>query len=210
MDEKSPLGGEFSSIKEKGVTVSSNSLKSGGEGEIRTPGTLLTYTRFPIVLLRPARTPLHSVIDHRSKPNTCIAASKELQAKKSKCGQIVANFLVSGGISDICSHRYLLPSHCKGLRAKLAWARQPVGCSHPCVLCLSYCPCRSCRAALAVPLLPCCPCCCFGRVQKAAGKQGPPSVYRAGLAVQSNQCANAASRPCALCLSSRLRGGAFW
>ena len=31
---------------------------SGGEGEIRTLGTLLTYTRFPIVLLRPARTPL--------------------------------------------------------------------------------------------------------------------------------------------------------
>ena len=61
--------------KQKGVTVSSNPLKSGGEGEIRTPGTLLTYTRFPIVLLRPARTPLHSVINHRSKPNTCIAAS---------------------------------------------------------------------------------------------------------------------------------------
>ena len=33
-------------------------LLAGGEGEIRTPGTLLTYTRFPIVLLRPARTPL--------------------------------------------------------------------------------------------------------------------------------------------------------
>lgn len=32
-------------------------LKSGGEGEIRTPGGV-THTRFPIVLLRPARTPL--------------------------------------------------------------------------------------------------------------------------------------------------------
>ena len=45
----------------KGVTFYSNPLKSGGEGEIRTPGTLLTYTRFPIVLLRPARTPLRNV-----------------------------------------------------------------------------------------------------------------------------------------------------
>ena len=42
----------------KGLTVSSKPLKYGGEGEIRTLGTLLTYTRFPIVLLRPARTPL--------------------------------------------------------------------------------------------------------------------------------------------------------
>lgn len=33
---------------------------AGGEGEIRTLGTLLTYTRFPIVLLRPARTPLRA------------------------------------------------------------------------------------------------------------------------------------------------------
>lgn len=30
----------------------------GGEAEIRTPGALLTLTRFPIVLLQPARTPL--------------------------------------------------------------------------------------------------------------------------------------------------------
>ena len=48
--------------KKKGLLFFSNPLKSGGEGEIRTPGTLLTYTRFPIVLLRPARTPLHSVL----------------------------------------------------------------------------------------------------------------------------------------------------
>ena len=33
---------------------------SGGEEEIRTLGTLLTYTRFPIVLLRPTRTPLRA------------------------------------------------------------------------------------------------------------------------------------------------------
>ena len=32
--------------------------KSGGEAGIRTPDTLLRHTRFPIVLLRPARTPL--------------------------------------------------------------------------------------------------------------------------------------------------------
>ena len=32
--------------------------KSGGEAGIRTPDTLLGHTRFPIVLLRPARTPL--------------------------------------------------------------------------------------------------------------------------------------------------------
>ncbi len=32
----------------------------GGEGEIRTPGRGLADTRFPIVLLRPSRTPLHS------------------------------------------------------------------------------------------------------------------------------------------------------
>ena len=31
---------------------------SGGEAGIRTPDTLLAHTRFPIVLLRPARTPL--------------------------------------------------------------------------------------------------------------------------------------------------------
>ncbi len=43
----------------KGITFYSNPLKSfGGEGEIRTPGGV-THTRFPIVLLRPARTPLH-------------------------------------------------------------------------------------------------------------------------------------------------------
>ncbi len=32
----------------------------GGEEEIRTLGTRLTYTRFPIVLLRPTRTPLRT------------------------------------------------------------------------------------------------------------------------------------------------------
>ena len=32
--------------------------KDGGEAGIRTPDTLLRHTRFPIVLLRPARTPL--------------------------------------------------------------------------------------------------------------------------------------------------------
>ena len=32
---------------------------TGGEMGIRTPDTLLAYTRFPIVLLRPARTTLH-------------------------------------------------------------------------------------------------------------------------------------------------------
>lgn len=45
----------------KGITFYSNPLKSfGGEGEIRTPGGV-THTRFPIVLLRPARTPLHKL-----------------------------------------------------------------------------------------------------------------------------------------------------
>ncbi len=34
---------------------------SGGEMGIRTPDTLLAHTRFPIVLLRPARTSLHCV-----------------------------------------------------------------------------------------------------------------------------------------------------
>ena len=34
-------------------------LFCGGESGIRTHGTLVTYTRFPIVLLRPARTSLH-------------------------------------------------------------------------------------------------------------------------------------------------------
>ena len=33
----------------------------GGEQGIRTLETLLTFTRFPIVLLRPARTTLHTV-----------------------------------------------------------------------------------------------------------------------------------------------------
>ncbi len=37
-----------------------SSVKTGGEGEIRTPGTGLGYTRFPIVLLRPSRTPLRA------------------------------------------------------------------------------------------------------------------------------------------------------
>ena len=32
--------------------------KNGGEGGIRTRGRLVTYTRFPSVLLKPARTPL--------------------------------------------------------------------------------------------------------------------------------------------------------
>ena len=35
-------------------------MHGGGEEEIRTLGTLLTYTRFPIVLLRPTRTPLRA------------------------------------------------------------------------------------------------------------------------------------------------------
>ena len=32
--------------------------KNGGEGGIRTRGRLVIYTRFPSVLLKPARTPL--------------------------------------------------------------------------------------------------------------------------------------------------------
>ena len=110
----------------KGLLFSSNPLKSGGEGEIRTPGTLLTYTRFPIVLLRPARTPLHSVNNHRSKPNTCIAASKELQAKKSNMGRLLQFFLSAGG-----QQRLLAVIVRKCLRAKRAWARQPAGYSPP-------------------------------------------------------------------------------
>ena len=35
------------------------SIWFGGESGIRTHGTLEAYTRFPIVLLRPARTSLH-------------------------------------------------------------------------------------------------------------------------------------------------------
>ena len=112
----------YASPKQKGVTVSSNPLKSGGEGEIRTPGTLLTYTRFPIVLLRPARTPLHSVINHRSKPNTCIAAIKELQAKKSNMGRLLQIFFVCRG-----QQRPPAVIVGKGLRAKMAWARQHAG-----------------------------------------------------------------------------------
>ena len=115
----------------KGLLFSSNPLKSGGEGEIRTPGTLLTYTRFPIVLLRPARTPLHSVNNHRSKPNTCIAASKELQAKKSNMGRLLQFFLSAGG-----QQRPPAVIVRKCLRAKRAWVRQPgeclpAGCSPP-------------------------------------------------------------------------------
>ena len=103
--------------KQKGVTVSSNPLKSGGEGEIRTPGTLLTYTRFPIVLLRPARTPLHSVIVHRSKPNTCIAASKELQAKKSNMGRLLQIFWSAGASVPAAIIVW------QRLAGKRAWAR---------------------------------------------------------------------------------------
>ena len=180
----------YASPKQKGVTVSSNPLKSGGEGEIRTPGTLLTYTRFPIVLLRPARTPLHSVIVHRSKPNICIAASKELQAKKSNMGRLLQIFWSAG------YHRMAKACGQEGL-GKVAWmfAALVAPSCHAVfgVLYLQYCP--------AVPLWPC---------AESWGKQGPPSVCRAGLVVQSGQCANAASRPCALCLSFRLRGGAFW
>ena len=36
----------------------SGGIKNGGEMGIRTPDTLLAHTRFPIVLLRPARTSL--------------------------------------------------------------------------------------------------------------------------------------------------------
>ena len=123
--------------KQKGVTVSSNPLKSGGEGEIRTPGTLLTYTRFPIVLLRPARTPLHSVIVHRSKPNICIAASKELQAKKSNMGRLLQIFWSAG------YHRMAKACGQEGL-GKVAWW----------MFAALVAP--SCRAANAVLRLSCC------------------------------------------------------
>ena len=52
----------------KGLLFFSNPLKYGGEGEIRTHGTLLTYTRFPIVLLRPARTPLRGWANAGTRP----------------------------------------------------------------------------------------------------------------------------------------------
>lgn len=45
----------------KPADCSAGYFLSGGEEEIRTLGTLLTYTRFPIVLLRPTRTPLRVV-----------------------------------------------------------------------------------------------------------------------------------------------------
>ena len=44
--------------KTPGFNVLTRALKPGGEAGIRTPDTLLAHTRFPIVLLRPARTPL--------------------------------------------------------------------------------------------------------------------------------------------------------
>ncbi len=50
----SSLAGRYSMCKH-GVR---GSIKSGGEAGIRTLDTLLAHTRFPIVLLRPARTPL--------------------------------------------------------------------------------------------------------------------------------------------------------
>ena len=138
----------YASPKQKGVTVSSNPLKSGGEGEIRTPGTLLTYTRFPIVLLRPARTPLHSVIDHRSKPNTCIAAIKELQAKKSNMGRLLQIFLSAGAAAPTCCQRVqrlagkaaLGKATCRMFTCRMFTALA--------VLSVSYrpCRCRSCRA----------------------------------------------------------------
>lgn len=55
----------------------------GGEGEIRTLGTLLTYTRFPIVLLRPARTPLR-MFCIRAKPKLYMAYPQRMQAKSGK------------------------------------------------------------------------------------------------------------------------------
>ena len=39
----------------------------GGEAEIRTPGALLALTRFPIVLLKPTRTPLQVVLNLKRK-----------------------------------------------------------------------------------------------------------------------------------------------
>ena len=45
----------------KPADFSAGYFLGGGEEEIRTLGTLLTYTRFPIVLLRPTRTPLRVV-----------------------------------------------------------------------------------------------------------------------------------------------------
>ncbi len=56
---------------------------TGGEGEIRTLGTLLTYTRFPIVLLRPARTPL------RARRQCLADAGAAWQAKNEGCAPIL-------------------------------------------------------------------------------------------------------------------------
>ena len=50
--------GRFFCTKRKTRRETGGSCFCGGEEEIRTLGTLLTYTRFPIVLLRPTRTPL--------------------------------------------------------------------------------------------------------------------------------------------------------
>ena len=159
-----PTSGFGCGAKQKGVTVSSNPLKSGGEGEIRTPGTLLTYTRFPIVLLRPARTPLHSVIDHRSKPNTCIAASKELQAKKSNAGRLLQIFWSVGAsatsaliatcchrIAKACGQRWLGQGNLSGVHT-LACCACRTAHAVP-VVQLSQCHC--CRAAHAVALAVC-------------------------------------------------------
>ena len=50
-----PTSGFGCGAKQKGVTVSSNPLKSGGEGEIRTPGTGKPYTAFRERHLKPLR-----------------------------------------------------------------------------------------------------------------------------------------------------------
>lgn len=69
-----PPSGSRSVIKRK---------NTGGEGEIRTLGTLLTYTRFPIVLLRPARTPL------RARRQCLADAGAAWQAKNEGCAPIL-------------------------------------------------------------------------------------------------------------------------
>ena len=44
----------------RGSQFSVIDVRPSGEGGIRTHGTLLRYTRFPIALLRPTRSPLQS------------------------------------------------------------------------------------------------------------------------------------------------------
>ena len=52
------IGTETKKPLKSGLYAQRLFLKNGGEGGIRTPGTLLTYTRFPGVHLQPARSPL--------------------------------------------------------------------------------------------------------------------------------------------------------